>query len=133
MNGEALYYRFAHKKSRIFRCGFFRSSQKANYFAAGAAGAASSFLTSAFLAFFAFLAFLAGFASFFSAAGAAASAGAAAGLAASAAKTTAEKETATRAATIVDRTFFICTTSKKNVCGFFIADGVPKQVNFTNI
>jgi hypothetical protein len=40
-----------------------------------------------------------------------AAAGAAAGLAASAAKTTAEKETATRAATMVERTFFICTTS----------------------
>src|SRR6185369_1855171 len=85
---------------------------------AASAGLASSFF-SAFFAFFAFFAFLAGFASFFaSAAGAAASAGAAAGLAASAAKTTAEKETATRAATIVDRTFFICTTSKGNVFDF---------------
>jgi hypothetical protein len=52
---------------------------------------------------------------------------AAAGLAASAAKTTAEKETATRAATIVDRTFFICTTSKGNVFDFGIAGYVPNK------
>lgn len=105
----AVYYPIAHKKSRIFRCGFFYCSLKANYFAGASAGAAAGAAASAFFAFFAFFAFLAGFfTSFFiSAAGAAASAGAAAGLAASLAKTTAEKERATRAATIVDRTFFI--------------------------
>ena len=108
---------------RLFRC-----SLKANYFAAGAAAGAASFFSSAFFsaffAFLAFLAFLAGLASFFSATGAAASA---AGIAASAAKTTAEKETATRAATIVDRTFFICTTSKGNVFDLVSAGGVPKS------
>jgi hypothetical protein len=108
---------------RLFLC-----SLKANYFAgAASAGFASSFF-SAFFAFLAFLAFLAGLAS---AAGAAASvaAGAAAGFAASAAKATAEKEMATRAATIVERTFFMDTTSK-GICVaivFDIADGVPKK------
>jgi hypothetical protein len=100
-------------------------SQKANYFA-GATGA-TTFLA----AFFAFFAFLAGFfTSFFaSAAGAATSAATAgaAGLTGAAAKATAEKETATRADTIVDRTFFICTTSKGYVIDLVNADGVPKK------
>jgi hypothetical protein len=99
---------------RLFLC-----LLRANYFAGSAAGAATGAATGAttFLAaFFAFFAFLAGFFTSFiaSAAGAATSAAAAgaAGLTGAAAKATAEKETATRAATIVDRTFFICITSK---------------------
>ena len=110
---------FLTKKSRIQGMRLF-SLCVTNYFAAGAAGAAagaSSFFTSAFFAFFAFLAFftfLAGaFSSFFTSA-----AGAAAGAGASAAKTTAEKERATRAATRVDRTFFMGTTSKWNIFCF---------------
>jgi hypothetical protein len=116
-----------HREMRLFS-----SLLRRNYFFAGAAGAAgaaagaASFF-SAFFAFFAFFFLAAFFTSFFSAAGAATSAfaGAAGAFAGSAANATAEKETATRAATSVDRTFFICTTSKGMCLTVYIADCVP--------
>jgi hypothetical protein len=120
-----------HKKSRIFRCGFFVDSLKTNYFAAGAAGAAGAASVAAgFLAAFFFLA------TFFFAAGFASAAGAAASVAAGAAagglaKAIAEKETATRAATSVDRTFFMGTTSKWNVLCFELLQGVCQIKNLT--
>jgi len=94
-----------HLKMRLFLLRI-----RLNYFAAGAAGAAgtagaSSFFTTGFFTFFTFF-FLAFFttgaaSSFFT------SAAGAAGAAGSVAHTTPAKDTATRAATIMDNTFFI--------------------------
>jgi hypothetical protein len=92
---------------------FFVCCYVADYFLAGAAGAAGAAASAAglassfFGAFLAFFAFFAGFAAgAFSATGGW-PAGNVAGAAGSAAETTAAKETATRAATMVENTFFM--------------------------
>ena len=81
----------------------------AAYLATGAAGVGTAVASSFFEAILVFLAFLAGLAAFagaFSATGGW-PAGIAAGAAGSAAETRAAKETATRAATMVENTFFM--------------------------
>src|SRR5450631_3143002 len=109
------------KKSRIRRCGFFRCSYGQTYFLAGAAAGAGagSVVTSSFfkvfLTFFAFLVLTDFFTSFLSVfispAGVTALVSVLTSDFMSAAQTIPAKETATRAATMVERTFFMCTTS----------------------
>jgi hypothetical protein len=92
----------------------FYTKLKMNYLAAGAASigaGAASFLTALVnLSFFIVLGLLALGVAFFSTAGDAVRAGA--GAATSAANTTAEKDRATRTATIVERTIFMGDTSE---------------------
>jgi hypothetical protein len=78
-----------------------------NYFAAGAAGASAGFASSFLTTFFAFFTFLAGLAAFSPTGGWPAGIAGAASLAGSAAQTIPAKETATRAATMDDNTFFM--------------------------
>jgi Na+-transporting methylmalonyl-CoA/oxaloacetate decarboxylase gamma subunit len=89
---------------------------------ASAAGAASFFTALAMLAFFAVFGFLALLVAFTSVAGAVTPT---AGAATSAAKTTAEKDKATRAATSVERTFFICESSKRFEFDLYFAFQMP--------